>query len=163
MSLEFKKFLIKKSSVWGTGNFKVFDFNSELIYLTKSSIWQFKKKTYMLNADGQLIYTIEQIKSWPLKFMIYSDDTLVASFEKKNPFQGRQIDVIIPGFDDLYIEFNIWGNSFTFISNGVEIAMLSYDMWSLGEFGLAMKDLYPQELILAIVSTIGYLKESGQL
>ena len=118
---------------------------------------------HFFDAKDSIVYTIEQRSSWPQKFIILDGKSEVASFEKRNPFQGKQIDVYCRDLDNFFIEGNVWGSNFSFKNEHEEIALLSYDMWSMGQFGIAMKDIYPEELILAVVISLAYMKISGQI
>ena len=87
----------------------------------------------------------------------------MAHFEKSNPFAGKQIEVYSNEIEDFRIEGNVWGNSFKFYTKDEEIAMLSYNMWSTGEFGIAIKDKYSVPIIISVVIALAYMKVSGQI
>lgn len=163
MDLEFKKYLIKKTSMWSSGSFNIFDEGEVLVYKIKSSVWQMKKKMRMYGVDGDLIYTIEQVSTWPQKFTIDQDGIEIARFEKRNPFSGKQIDVFCKDEEDFFIEGNVWGSNFRFMNKDQEFGIASYNMWSTGDLGLAIKNVYPNELVLSLVICLAYLKISGQI
>jgi uncharacterized protein YxjI len=159
--MHFDKFAFKNTGWFKTGNFQIIDHNNVLAYRVKSNIWQFKKVFFLVSANNDPIYKIASKSSLNTSYLIYEKDTLVAEINKPFSWTNQMIEINTSITEPFIVKGNIWGNEYQFQRNDDDFAMVSYNLWSAGELGVAIKKGEIIPLVLAVVVIIAFLKQSG--
>ncbi len=159
--MEFDKFYIKRKSWFSSGNFNIYDENNELIYIVKSNVWEFRKKFRFCDINKNTIYTIKTLNSFGTSYNLLENGKVIALVEKPMSLSNTVFKISTTITGPFIAEGNVWSNEYKFKRGESEIGIVSYKIWSAGDFGIAIKQGEPSSLLLSVVIIIGYLKENG--
>lgn len=163
MEGEFVKYRINKKRWWHTGKFRFIDEDGKIVYKIERSVWQTKFNGKLLDQNDNLLMELVSTNMWNNEINILKDNQVIAFVSKKMGFTKERLHVVANQFPDLIVLSEKWGQAYKFYEEDEEVAMVSYKMWSSGEFGLALKKSNSQELIVALAAIIVIFKQSNAI
>jgi len=159
--MEFDKFYIKKKSWWNTGNFEIYDEENALSYTVKSNPWGLKKQMELHSVHNEVIYQIISTSFSGSVYEIHENNRTMAHIEKPFSWSNPKFEIETLITEPFSAVGNVWGNEYKFKRGDKEFGIVSYKIWSSGDFGIAIKKGEPIPLLLCVIIIIAYLKQNG--
>lgn len=159
--MEFDKFYIKKKSWFSVGNFKIFNEDNQLQYTVESNPWKVKKRFYLKSSNNDVLYEIEATNLFGTSYDLIENNRVIAHIEMPISFSGAVLKISTLVTEPFIAKGNVWGSEYKLFRDDEDFAIISYKMWSNGDFGIAIRKGEPIPLILSVVVILGYLKANG--
>ncbi|NNF20927.1 MAG: hypothetical protein HKN67_03220 [Saprospiraceae bacterium] len=159
--MEFDKFYIKKKAWYSVGNFKIFNDEDQLQYTVESNPWAIKKKFFMKSVHNDVLYEIEAKNLFGTSYDLIEKERVIAHIESPLSFSGTMLKISTIVTEPFDVRGNVWRNEYKLVREEEEFAIVSYKMWSSGDFGIAIRHGEPIPLILSVVVILGHLKANG--
>lgn len=157
--MELNKYRLQKKWWQGAGKYTIMDSSNKLVFVTKpTSI--FKVGISLEDLDRDVLLQFRSTSMWNSSFTIESGHNEVAFLQRKSVLSSKEYLLSI-GSRNLLITAKNWGKQMNFMHKGIDIAHASAkgSMWN--KIGVVINADEEQEIILASVVIICYMKANG--
>ena len=159
--MEFDKFYIKKKAWYSSSNFRIFNEEDDLQYTVESNPWKISNRFFMKSVHNNVLYEIASRNMFGTSYDLIENNRIIAHIDSPMVLSGTTLKISTLVTSPFIVKGNIWRNEYKMIRDDEEFAIISYKLWSNGDFGIAIRRGEPIPLILAVVVILGYLKASG--